>query len=223
MKRGFTLIELLVVIAIIAILAAILFPVFAKAREKARQASCQSNLKQLSLACLAYVQDYDGMFPPLRAGANCNASLRTGGLAIHAIYPYVKNSQVYICPSNKTPPGVCGNCATWARSLVPRSGYNFGCGLKWPDTTHPLDDAKVLRPSELFLIGDSRGGNYWRPANDQGNRCDTGVMALHNGGINVAYCDGHVKWVRAERAHGPKAWVNSYLPWHNADQYPPGW
>ncbi|MBC7287499.1 MAG: DUF1559 domain-containing protein [Armatimonadetes bacterium] len=222
MRRGFTLIELLVVIAIIAILAAILFPVFARAREKARQASCQSNLKQLALACLAYVQDYDGMFPPLNAGANCDASQRTGGLAIHVVFPYVKNADVYICPSNKTPPGVCGNCAAWARSLVPRSGYNFGCGLRNPGTRNPVEESKVLKPAELFLIGDSAGGNYWRPANDQSG-CDTGVVTLHNGGINVAYCDGHVKWVRADRAHGPKAWVNAYLPWKNVDQYPPGW
>ena len=75
MRRGFTLIELLVVIAIIAILAAILFPVFAKAREKARQASCQSNLKQLALACLMYAQDYDehftGWLVRVRAAAGC--------------------------------------------------------------------------------------------------------------------------------------------------------
>src|SRR5215210_107980 len=88
--RGFTLIELLVVIAIIAILAAILFPVFARARENARRASCQSNLKQLSLGMIQYVQDYDERLVYTTYG---EASWRI------RIFPYVKSSQVYFCPS----------------------------------------------------------------------------------------------------------------------------
>lgn len=93
MKRSaFTLIELLVVIAIIAILAAILFPVFAKVREKARQASCASNLKQLGLAVTQYVQDYDETFP--------NSYLPNVGSWRQSIYPYVKSSALYRCPSN---------------------------------------------------------------------------------------------------------------------------
>jgi len=89
---------LLVVIAIIAILAAILFPVFAKAREKARQASCQSNLKQLALASLMYAQDYDGIVPGWNFGSNCS-NPGVGAWWKHVIYPYVKNGQLYICPS----------------------------------------------------------------------------------------------------------------------------
>jgi prepilin-type N-terminal cleavage/methylation domain-containing protein len=97
MRKGFTLIELLVVIAIIAILAAILFPVFARAREKARQASCLSNLKQLALGCLMYVQDYDETLPCWERDFEDDAlcSLYPGT----AIYPYVKNLQIYCCPS----------------------------------------------------------------------------------------------------------------------------
>ena len=219
--KGFTLIELLVVIAIIAILAAILFPVFARAREKARQTSCLSNLKQLGLATIAYAQDYDEMLPPLRAGAYCDAS-RTNGLAVHVIYPYVKNAQVYICPSRKNPAGICGNCSVASRAQISRSSYAFGCGLKAPGTSNGLDTALIRRPAEMFMIGDSRGGNYWRPANDQ-TGCDTGELDVHNGGINVAFCDGHAKWVKKERAHGPKAWINAYLPWANRETYPPGW
>ena len=102
-RKGFTLIELLVVIAIIAILAAILFPVFARARENARRASCQSNLKQIGLGLLQYSQDYDETF--------CNAwfGLQQGYQPsdpaagkykwMDAIQPYVKSAQLFVCPS----------------------------------------------------------------------------------------------------------------------------
>lgn len=91
---GFTLIELLVVIAIIAILAAILFPVFARARDKARQASCQSNLKQLGLAILQYEDDSDDAMPPI------SASYKPLGTWRQLIQPYIKNTQITACPSN---------------------------------------------------------------------------------------------------------------------------
>ncbi|HEY3328738.1 MAG TPA: DUF1559 domain-containing protein [Capsulimonadaceae bacterium] len=95
-KRGFTLIELLVVIAIIAILAAILFPVFATAREKARQTTCASNMKQLGLAFVQYTQDYDEDWP---VGNQSNGD---GSGWYDSVYPYVKSSQVYDCPSDPT-------------------------------------------------------------------------------------------------------------------------
>ena len=111
-KKAFTLIELLVVIAIIAILAAILFPVFSQAREKARQASCISNLKQIGLGLLQYLQDYDEAFPPHEQGPGwdpqgnppdqwartaSNPWLRFPVL----VHPYLRNWQVYLCPSAK--------------------------------------------------------------------------------------------------------------------------
>jgi prepilin-type N-terminal cleavage/methylation domain-containing protein/prepilin-type processing-associated H-X9-DG protein len=97
-RGGFTLIELLVVIAIIAILAAILFPVFARARENARRASCQSNMKQLGLGIMQYLQDYDERYFRGTAGA-----LPTGAGWAGAIYPYTKSVQLYKCPSDNTP------------------------------------------------------------------------------------------------------------------------
>jgi prepilin-type N-terminal cleavage/methylation domain-containing protein/prepilin-type processing-associated H-X9-DG protein len=105
-RKGFTLIELLVVIAIIAILAAILFPVFAQAREKARETSCLSNLKQLDLGMLMYAQDYDETLPQWQWGrsyASGSGPAKNNGTTIwwNAIYPYVKNVQVYACPSQR--------------------------------------------------------------------------------------------------------------------------
>jgi len=96
MRRGFTLIELLVVIAIIAILAAILFPVFARAREKARQASCQSNLKQLALGVMMYAQDYDERFP---TRYYVPTGWTSGFQWSNVIEPYVKNWDLFKCPS----------------------------------------------------------------------------------------------------------------------------
>jgi prepilin-type N-terminal cleavage/methylation domain-containing protein len=97
-KSGFTLIELLVVIAIIAILAAILFPVFAQAREKARQASCLSNLKQSGIAGMMYVQDYDETYP-LSLYINMGNNPPCVFSFYNALSPYQKNSQVMLCPS----------------------------------------------------------------------------------------------------------------------------
>jgi len=105
-KRGFTLIELLIVIAIIALLAAILFPVFGRARENARRASCSSNLRQIGLAMQQYATDYDSFYP---AVLQCQAALVSGNCPSGVrdlawptlIYPYIKSQQVYVCPSNE--------------------------------------------------------------------------------------------------------------------------
>src|SRR5436190_9735580 len=104
-QRGFTLIELLVVIAIIAILAAILFPVFAQAREAARKTSCLSNMKQIGNAEVMYMQDYDGSIHELIPGGVANRAGLVGepSMWMGCLQPYIKNTQVFRCSSSVIP------------------------------------------------------------------------------------------------------------------------
>ena len=120
--KAFTLIELLVVIAIIAILAAILFPVFARARENARRASCQSNLKQIGLGVLQYTQDYDEKMVPAQVTVNGNNITWRG-----MIYPYVKSVQLFKCPSNSNTNNADGDSAL--NLTFPTSYVANGCGV----------------------------------------------------------------------------------------------
>ncbi|MBC7287164.1 MAG: DUF1559 domain-containing protein [Armatimonadetes bacterium] len=211
MRRGFTLIELLVVIAIIAILAAILFPVFARAREKARQASCESNLKQLALAILMYAQDYDEMLP-----YHC-AYWGKSAFWLQATYPYVKNTQLSICPSYGR--GV-DSVRVWDPQTDQRvastayGGRSYGYNFE-------LSGAKLARaqfPAELIMLADSVvcndpyaygrcGQCYIAPAPRSGC-CATNapwgrVSGRHNEGANHAFLDGHVKWMKIQdNIHG---------------------
>jgi len=186
MRKGFTLIELLVVIAIIAILAAILFPVFAKAREKARQSSCLSNVKQMALAWLQYAQDYDECLPPQYWNGRYWAQL---------IRPYVKNDQIFICPSDRSyyaTPGVGlygGNTygLQYAPVGVSASTNNGGVAL-----------ALVRYPAETLMVGDmdGSGNGICYPREDFVPASGYGVPSnRHNGGGNWAYVDGHAKWI----------------------------
>jgi prepilin-type N-terminal cleavage/methylation domain-containing protein/prepilin-type processing-associated H-X9-DG protein len=139
---GFTLIELLVVIAIIAILASILFPVFARARENARRASCQSNLKQLGLGIAQYTQDYDEQFP-------CGLDQITPGYFVGQgwggqIYPYVKSSQVYQCPDDSTA-AVAGNGGT---TLTPVS-YGINEAINRSDSASGFHYGAVSKLASL--------------------------------------------------------------------------
>ncbi len=181
-KKGFTLIELLVVIAIIAILAAILFPVFAKAREKARTSSCQSNLKQLGLAMRMYINDYDEMFTinyyyPI---ANPNPASCNCVYWCDAIRSYIKSDQLFVCPSDKATNGAATDSTTFCTANNGRIGYGWNTGLS------AYDDAKVAKPAETYLMWDSQRANGGSPRS---------ILDRHNDGANYAYADGHVKWL----------------------------
>jgi prepilin-type N-terminal cleavage/methylation domain-containing protein/prepilin-type processing-associated H-X9-DG protein len=192
MRRGFTLIELLVVIAIIAILAAILFPVFAKAREKARQTSCLSNTKQLILAELQYVQDYDECFSPY-GDHYCPA-----GSCRHwwdVIAPYMKNTQILSCPSQ---PG--GEWRDYAINYTHTAGCRGDSAL-----------AAIRYPAETWFFMDGQYSStntngyyiaYCRicsPAGVSSGRDWNGMGAdRHNDGANCAFVDGHAKWLQKQ-------------------------
>ena len=183
-RKGFTLIELLVVIAIIAILAAILFPVFAKAREKARQTSCLNNVKQITLGFLQYAQDYDEMLP-LAAMYYIPGAYYTWP---HLLQPYVMNIQIFTCPS-KTSQAWNGN-----RSTTQTIGYGYN---RIVAGTRELGAAK--RPSETILCGDSgllTNGNGYYFIDWNIDQSDNGVAPepRHNDGANLGFIDGHAKW-----------------------------
>jgi len=195
-RRGFTLIELLVVIAIIAILAAILFPVFAKAREKARQSSCLSNVKQVMLAFMQYKQDYDERWPRMFWGG-ANWEPVTSGWWGGEIAPYCKNTQIFLCPSKQDT--VC--------SYIYNSGYLNGTA-----------DATITNAAELVAMADSTGNGWWGlDGNTAGNsmaifgHANCRIKAVHNDGANFGYCDGHGKW---QAATGWKAswWNPTWTP-----------
>ncbi len=154
---GFTLIELLVVIAIIAILAAILFPVFARARENARKASCQSNLKQLAIGVSMYLQDYDQCFPVWFREEYPNSPAHP----TVAVSPYLKNTQILVCPS-QTPNGMDGTYKDFPIAGPVNMGYGFSYYIFGSNTARtPTADAQVDKPAETVMIGDSQ--HCWGP------------------------------------------------------------
>ena len=182
-KSGFTLIELLVVIAIIAILAAILFPVFAKAREKARQTACLSNAKQIMLGALMYVQDYDETFP-----VEAPRTLGTGGF-VSQIMPYVKNTQIFVCPSLRTQPWMNhGGCnvpgclvSTYQTSIC--AGNLPLAWIKWPS-------------QKAYIIEMWRQCGFFWPGCHPDTISTIQNEDVHNEGFNLAFFDGHAKWMR---------------------------
>jgi len=223
--HAFTLIELLVVIAIIAILAAILFPVFAQARAKARQSSCLSNLAQLGRAGMMYVQDYDEKFMSLAGGFNHDP--------VTTMQPYIKNWNIFYCPDRSTHRGT----ACVDTSLVPTKdparcmgyGYNWGSGCiacKAGDLWHKGDGlirllpgggtsnydgvslAEIATPSNTFFYGDTNDDprqTLWRDVmpgvqSPKNPAKDTNGNPYepprHSGGNSFVFVDGHSKWLK---------------------------
>lgn len=196
--RAFTLIELLVVIAIIAILASILFPVFARARENARRASCQSNLKEIGLAMMQYTQDYDEKY--IANQPTDTASPGNGVTFVTALQPYIKSTQIFICPSatgtTVTTPNTAGD-HNWSAPSPPwntasTSSYGMNTNLENASL------ASVDSPATRILFFDSTwytaGGVTVGLAGDP-----IWEATRHFDGIDIAYADGHVKWIGKNR------------------------
>jgi prepilin-type N-terminal cleavage/methylation domain-containing protein/prepilin-type processing-associated H-X9-DG protein len=246
-KAAFTLIELLVVIAIIAVLAAILFPVFARAREKARQATCLSNQKQIAAAVMMYVQDYDETFPfVLDQSANCMFDTTNMGdngkhplvpgvtgqeppfQLVTVVAPYVKNPGVWYCPS-------VGPDAVWDAEA--KGGYwKKGATMRTQGTTYgyiwmawPFPYTVRWPTIITFMGGKSyailREPSRWPMLCDEpdgwqfgGNITDPPPSVVpHFGGLNVAYGDGHARYHHLAAADG-----SHYLFAHVGDGLSPG-
>jgi prepilin-type N-terminal cleavage/methylation domain-containing protein/prepilin-type processing-associated H-X9-DG protein len=215
-SQGFTLIELLVVIAIIAILAAILFPVFGRARENARRASCQSNMKQIGLAFLQYTQDYDEKLPLVgdgRGGGTGTANVfKTGtwnpyddfdstdtrfSMGTGTLQPYLKSAQIWVCPSDtegaRSGLSYASNaCAYDTSGSATVDGRRPGKSLAaFDETSRWLLLAEEAQVGQTATSSTDDGYLSLEAAND--------LSVRHLGGSNAAFLDGHVKFYRPER------------------------
>jgi prepilin-type N-terminal cleavage/methylation domain-containing protein/prepilin-type processing-associated H-X9-DG protein len=198
---AFTLIELLVVIAIIAILAAILFPVFAQAREKARQTACLSNMKQLGTASMMYAQDYDETLCQQYYNPQVAANGAAAGPWDVVVMPYIKNEEVLKCPSD----GIARDTGkprtySWSRGPYGDTGVSSSITL-----------AAIPAPASLIHFGERphylnkrfyRDYNVFNIPTEQGPFASAGAAAgtpLHAGGWNYTFVDGHAKFQKPEQ------------------------
>jgi prepilin-type N-terminal cleavage/methylation domain-containing protein/prepilin-type processing-associated H-X9-DG protein len=175
---GFTLIELLVVILIIVLLAAILFPVFAKARDNARRASCQSNLKQLGLALMQYAQDYDERLPVGTKGVGyVGTGTQIGVGWAGQIYPYAKSAQIYVCPNDNTPTP----CSYGYNQNIPREDDHFMGQL-----------ARINAPERTVMLFEVAGditdvSKPYDPDTNTGDRNSAAGDGADGGGLNPTF------------------------------------
>ncbi len=218
--RAFTLVEMLVVVAILGILAAILFPAFARARENARRASCMSNLKQLDLGLLQYTQDYNERLPNVTDGA-AGAGMGGGWTFYSAfgppssafdpskgsLFPYVKSAQIYVCPSDSLG-------QSQGQSYATNSCLNPGP----QDATSHLREGKSLaafaETSKWMALGEEGTPDNSATSTNDGFlyiKTDS-ISDRHMEGSNIAFLDGHVKWIRDTQMEGGHTQTGGVAP-----------
>jgi prepilin-type N-terminal cleavage/methylation domain-containing protein/prepilin-type processing-associated H-X9-DG protein len=203
-RKAFTLIELLVVIAIIALLAAILFPVFARARENARKSSCLNNLKQIGVGISQYVQDYDETFMESRP----SGVAASGTVAWHVVVmPYIKSTQIFKCPSNTITGNMMGTPGTPA-PVVPAIPRSYICNGRPHGTDGPIrqgsfvnlaDIGKSSQVIAVLEVNNRSDPEYWE--NDMNN--NNYWFKNHLDQSNFLFVDGHVKAFEPTRTISP--------------------
>lgn len=232
-EEGFTLIELLVVIAIIAILAAILFPVFASSQAKARSTACLSNIKEIGLGVMMYTGDYDETFPLRQYYCSASTQPGLGYLSgrfgwYNILYPYVKNAEIFTCPD-----GIQGYKSMPYYGHYGMNQHLTGIGAPWAPSPAPVH-SDIRAPANVFMVLDTGRfvANYATVTNPYGTaiyvpgtccgrdpagtRSNRPIKAFfrydyqagrHNAGNNIAFADGHGKWVKGASLLGhPEYW-----------------
>ncbi len=202
-RNGFTLIELLVVIAIIAVLAAVLFPVFSRARQKAKQAVCLSNLKQLLAAAAMYSQDYDRTLVPARAGI---APDSLGYSWCILLQPFIKNEQILLCPLESE-----GQLATRTTDLPHSYGINYNLTFNlsgWSPAPYTYRLSALGDVSNLLLFFDLKPGQEAMGSSYTTHRLSR-VDPRHFDNAAFGFLDGHAKCMRPDSTVRPK---NMWLP-----------
>ncbi len=225
-RRGFTLIELLVVIAIIAILAAVLFPVFARARERAKQTACLSNMGQIARALHMYTGDHKGRVPICVDDSTVSASEDTGywWVVLHA---YTKDDGVFRCPSwrpSGTPQGLL-SIEVPPDPAVPHARGGIAGTYVWNETMDGAPESRLsgtaqdglsYGPSSVVAVAEGFNGSHiWKPEHVTKGDPQERLRYHHDGGANVAWADGHARYMKSaemKRSH--------WAPWEHTSWRP---
>jgi prepilin-type N-terminal cleavage/methylation domain-containing protein/prepilin-type processing-associated H-X9-DG protein len=196
MKKGFTLIEVLVVVAIIGILSAIIFPVFSRAREKSRQATCANNLRQIALATQMYSADNNGKYPfwfnEFRESNPLPSNKPGIGWAVR-ISPYIKSNAIFQCPTDSVPASDDPDAALIiGQPSFCDYGYNLGLSNE--------SESRFGMPTKTIAFQDDLPLPAWSMMHTQDERNPDAMR--HSGSANYAFVDGHVKWLPFDSVYG---------------------
>ena len=216
-RSGFTLVELLVAIGILAALVGLLFPVLTRARRKAHEAKCQSNLRQIGLALSMYAQDNDGLFPLTGNPDPVPNTWRA------AIFPYVGNPQLLLCPAERVSPPFDGTLSDWSlKSGYAMNAVHWQMGPPSPPGLWWTHESSIELPAETIHVVEGSGSYELSnpdpaPAggsNEHGFIRDDTAGRRHSGGANYLFCDGHVKHLKPTQVHC----ANERCDWSTEDE-----